>query len=206
MKRKTKWFMFFLGLIILTLGGRLTLLAHIGTGGSDAFCIGLAKTLGGSFGLWIDIVSILVILLGTYIRRSSIQWDIVLTSILFGVLYDVWGIILFNRLVSPQTELMRGILFTIGILVGPLGASIYILSEISTGCIDYLMLAIRDRFHISLQASRFLIEGSFVVGAYIVGGPVGMGTILIMLLYGVILQFYYKGIINKLKSKRKRYV
>ena len=60
--------------------------------------------------------------------------------------------------------------------------------EISTSSVDYIMLAIKERFHLSIQNSRILLEILFVIGAWLVQGPIGMGTICIMLLFGPILQ------------------
>lgn len=85
-----------------------------------------------------------------------------------------------------------GYIFLAGILIAPLGAAIYILSQIAMGPVDYLMMAIRDRFGISMQNGRILIETSFVCIGYLVGGPIGVGTICIMLFWGPILQVYYK--------------
>ena len=48
---KREWILFIIGLCILTFGGRLLLLAHIGLGGIDALVVGLTKLFGGSLGI-----------------------------------------------------------------------------------------------------------------------------------------------------------
>ena len=210
---KKEWFLFVIGRSILTFGGRLLLLANIGTGGIDAFVMGLFKLLGGTLGLWIDIVSVILVLIGTFLRKSKIGWKAIVTSLFLGLLYDVWGIILFNRLQVPKKEFVQGMVFLAGILIAPLGSAIYIHSNLSTSCVDYLMLSIKERFHLSMGVSRGLIEAGFVIGACIVKGPIGVGTIMIMLLFGVFLQCYYKMIgailkksrlyMHKIRNKRK---
>lgn len=201
---KRKWILFGLGIGILTFGSRMLLLANIGIGGIDAVVVGLAKIFGGSFGLWIDIVSITLIIIGAVLRKHRLQWQPIVTSLLVGLAYDLWGIILFNKLVLPQDEFMQGLVFLAGILIAPLGSAIYLSAHISTSCVDYLMLSIHERFHLSVGVSRNLIEITFVITAYIVGGPIGIGTIMIMLLYGVILQNYYRIVESALKRRNKR--
>lgn len=210
---KKEWLLFVVGLSILTFGSRLLLLANIGTGGIDAFVMGVFRLLGGTLGLWIDIVSIMLVILGAFLRKSKVDLKAILTSLFLGLLYDTWGIILFNRIQIPKEEFIQGLVFLAGILIAPLGSAIYIHSNLSTSCVDYLMLSIKERFHLSMRVSRGLIEGGFVLGAAIVKGPIGIGTIMIMLLFGVFLQCYYKVIdlilkknalyMHKIRNRRK---
>ena len=122
------------------------------------------------------------------------------TSLLIGWFYDLWGTILFKYIPSPTETSHIGYTFLLGILVAPLGAAIYILSEISMGPVDYLMIAVKERLHKSMQLGRILIEVIFVIIGCLVGGTIGIGTICIMLFWGPILQVYYK-ILKKLMSK-----
>lgn len=209
---KKEWILFGIGLCILTFGGRLLLLANIGLGGIDALVVGLSKLFGGSLGLWIDVVSIMLVIVGALFRKGKLQWGPIFTSLLLGLLYDIWGSILFNRLESPKDAFIQGLVFLAGILIAPLGSAIYIYAHISTSCVDYLMLSVRERFHLSMGTSRIVIEVTFVIAAYLVGGPIGKGTIMIMLLFGMVLQTYYKVVeqilkkklcMNKMKNKRK---
>lgn len=210
---KMEWILFGVGLSILTFGGRLLLLADIGTSGIDAFVMGLSRLLGGSIGLWIDIVSIILVIIGAILRKRKLEVKPIITSIILGLLYDLWGIILFNKLRVPKNEFYQGLVFLTGILIAPLGSAIYIHSNLSTSCIDYLMLSLKERFHMTMGVSRILIEAAFVIAACIVEGPIGIGTIMIMLLFGVFLQCYYNGLdiilkryklcMNKIRNKRK---
>ena len=111
---------------------------------------------------------------------------------IIGLLYDLWGTILFNKIEWIIKQPYAGYIFLLGILIAPFGAALYILSGISVGPVDYLMLAIRRRKGISLQNSRIFIESMFVLLAWLVRGPIGVGTICIMLFWGLILQIYYQ--------------
>ena len=194
-----RWILFILGIIILTFGARLILLSNLGVGGLDAIAIGLAKRFGYSIGGVIVLLGIaLIIIGGLLIRHLSILP--IGTSLLVGHLYNIWGSVLFDKVQSPTVTEHIGYTFLAGILIAPFGAAIYILSQISMGPVDYLMMAIRQRFDISMQAGRILIETSFVIIGLLVGGSIGIGTVCIMLFWGPILQVYYQFLERHLKK------
>lgn len=184
-----RWVLFFVGIIILTLGARILLLSNLGVGGLDAIAIGLANWTGISIGSSIVILGGVLIIIGSVINKHL---DVVPigVSLLIGWLYDLWGILIFNEIIPPTDSPYTGYVFLIGILLAPVGAALYIQSKISVGPIDYLMLAIKKRYDSSLQNSRILIETIFVLIGWLIKGPIGVGTICIMLFWGPILQVY----------------
>ncbi len=187
-KQTVRIILFITGLVTLGLGARILLLLDLGTGGIDALAIGLARILGFSFGMVINLIGITLIIIGAILKKRSLEWKPIVTSILYGIIFDLWGWILFNRFTSPKLPSHKGVMFLIGLLIAALGGALYILMEISTSSVDYIMLAIKERFHLSIQNSRILLEILFVLGAWLVQGPIGVGTICIMLLFGPILQ------------------
>ena len=194
-----RWLCFLLGIIILTLGARIILFSGLGVGGLDAIAIGCAKWSGVSIGIWIMILGILLVIISAFIIGKFTIRPIG-TSLLVGCIYNIWGKILFDTMLSPTDSAYIGYSFLLGILIGPLGAALYIASQISMGPVDYLMIAIKERFHLTIQTGRIWIEVMFVVIGYLVGGPIGVGTICIMLFWGPILQVYY-GLIEKIIGK-----
>lgn len=199
-----RWICFILGIIILTFGARIILLSGLGVGGLDSIAIGLSEWLGSSIGVWMIILGITLVIIAAFIARHFTILPLG-TSLLVGWFYDLWGTILFNKISMPTDSAHVGYTFLAGILIAPLGAAIYIASKISMGPVDYLMIAIKERFHQSMQIGRIFIEVSFVIIGYLVGGPIGVGTICIMLFWGPILQVYYtmveKGLGKYLKKK-----
>lgn len=194
-----RWILFIVGIIILTFGARIILLSGLGVGGLDSIAIGLSKWIGYSIGMWIVVLGITVVIVGSYIRKKFSILPLG-TSLLVGWFYDLWGTILFNQMTSPTNTVYIGYTFLLGILIAPIGAAMYILSEVSMGPVDYLMIAVKEHFHQSMQVGRIFIEVTFVMGGYFVGGPIGVGTICIMLFWGPILQVYYT-VLNKIIGK-----
>lgn len=193
-RRLVRIILFVVGLSTLGLGARLLLLSDLGTGGIDALAVRLGRILGLSVGMVMNLISITLILIGGILKKRGLEWKPIITSIFYGIIFDIWGWLIFNRLTPPMLPSQKGLMFLIGLFVAPLGSALYILMNISTSSVDYLMLAIRQRYGFSIQNSRILLEGLFVISAWLVRGPIGMGTICIMLLFGPILQIYIKGL------------
>lgn len=196
-----RWGLFIVGIIVLTFGARMILLSTLGVSGLDAVAIGLAEWTGMSIGTMIIVLGIILTLIGSMINQH-LNFLPITISLLIGGLYDGWGNILFNQINSPIHELYKGCIFLIGIFIAPMGAALYILSQFSVGPVDYTMLAIRKRYSYSIQTSRTLLEGIFVITGWLLGGPIGIGTICIMLLWGPILQIY----LHVLEKVLKKYI
>lgn len=198
-KRVIRWALFIVGIIVLTFGARIILLSQLGVGGLDAVAIGLAEWTGLSIGTLIILLGISLIIIGGSINKHLDLLPIGV-SLLIGCFYDAWGVLLFNNITSPTHKPYTGYVFLIGILIAPIGAALYILSKISVGPVDYVMLAIRNKYNSSIQNSRILLESIFVLIGWLVGGPIGVGTICIMLFWGPILQVYLKVLKHVLKK------
>lgn len=198
-KRIIRWTLFIAGITILTFGARIILLSQLGVGGLDAIAIGLAEWTGMSIGTLIILLGISLIIIGGSINKRLNLLPIGV-SLLIGCFYDAWGVLLFNHIPSPTHKPYTGYVFLIGILIAPIGAALYILSRISVGPVDYVMLAIRNRYSSSIQSSRILLESLFVLIGWLIGGPIGVGTICIMLFWGPILQVYLKVLKHVLKK------
>lgn len=196
-----RWAFFIVGMIVLTFGARMILLSTLGVSGLDAMAIGLAEWTSLSIGTMIIVLGVVLTLIGSIINKYLDLLPITI-SLLIGGLYDIWGSILFNQISFPTNELYKGCIFLIGIIIAPMGAALYIFSQFSVGPVDYIMLAIRRRYNYSIQISRILLEGVFVVAGLFIGGPIGIGTIGIMLFWGPVLQVY----LHILEKVLKRYI
>ena len=63
------------------------------------------------------------------------------------------------------------------------------------------MLAIKSKFNLSLMAGKIVSESSGLIIALLLGGPVGLGSIIIIFSIGPMMQFlhtYSKNIFNKI--------
>ena len=66
-----RYFIFVLGLFILTFGISLTILSNLGTSPFDALLVGLANSVGLTVGSWEVILALLMIFLNALLQKSQ---------------------------------------------------------------------------------------------------------------------------------------
>lgn len=182
---------FLFGLFLISIGVNITIASNFGVGGWDAANIGMVMNFGFSIGFWLNVWAIVYLLISSLLIKERIKLECLVTSIFLGFCIDMWNI-LFSQLVI-ETLPLQFITFLIGITTTSLGAGIYLVSNLPANPIDHLMMVITKRFpKVSIATSKYVVEGVGMLLGLLLGGPVGLGTILMILIFGPIIQFFYK--------------
>lgn len=176
-----RWTFYLVGLLVAALGITMTIKGYrLGIGPWDVFHVGLYRNFGLTIGSW-SIISGLVIVLGTAIVLR--QWPKIgtwLNMILLGVFIDIY-----NWLIPDFTGLgAQSIVFVLGVVVMGYGMGIYISPNIGAGPRDSLMLIFVEKFGISIKKVRTIIEIVVACLGWLLGGPIGVGTVILALLIG----------------------
>ena len=151
----------------------------------DVFHYGVQTHWAVSFGTVVIVTSFAVLLLWIPLR----QWPglgTILNSILIGIATDV-TLGLFD---APSSLVWRWVLLLGGILANGLAGALYIGSQFGPGPRDGLMTGLAHRTGWSLRLVRTSIEVTVLAIGWLLGGVVGVGTVLYALLIGPIVQFF----------------
>jgi len=190
-KFKWQWGSFFVGMMIMALGITMTIKGNVvGTAPWDVFHIGLYKQIGLTIGSW-SILTGLTIIIGTSIYLKRIPKLATFLNMLFiGSFID-----LFNWLL-PETGIfiLELTYFTAGFFVMSIGCALYIAASLGEGPRDTIMMIIASKGY-SVKTGRLVME-VFATGAgWLLGGPVGFGTVILALGTGYVIQpslFFFK--------------
>ncbi|WP_102347566.1 YczE/YyaS/YitT family protein [Bacillus sp. Marseille-P3661] len=185
---------YLLGLSITALGIALIVLSMAGAGPWDIVAVGLNNHFGLTIGTWSIIAQTCVVLLTGIIEKKRPPFESVGAIIIRSLILDGWIYLVFNNVDFTSSLEFQWISFTIGVLASGLGIGIYVLAEFPKTPIDGLMVAVHKRFGYSLNVSRTIIEAAAVVLGYLLGGPVGIGTLIIALTLGKVIQVSNQGI------------
>ncbi|MFC0557488.1 YczE/YyaS/YitT family protein [Halalkalibacter alkalisediminis] len=188
------------GLLIVSFGVTLTILAGLGAGAWDALNVGLAIQTRFSVGNWVIFVGIILIGVNALLTRTKPVVHSLLTILILGYFIDFWLIIVFNDMLFSGFMLQM-IILLIAIVVIAFGASIYMQAEFALIPIDGFMFAIRDVLGVKLMVAKTIAELIALVAAFIVGGPIGIGTILVTFLIGPLIQFFFPRIEKRINWK-----
>lgn len=181
-----RYIMFILGLFVGALGCVLTIQAHLGVAPWDTFHIGLQKTFGLTIGIWSQIVGVIVIFSSYAVAKIKPNFAMFLNMVCFGSFLDL--ILWSNVIPEPQTMTARLLMFLLGVIIMAIGIGMYLSPRLGAGPRDSFMLAMNERLGWSIQKVRLIIEVTVLIAGAALGGPVSIGTVLIALLTGPMIQ------------------
>ncbi len=164
-----------LGLFLFALGIVMTMNANLGYAPWDVFHKGMSNILGMSIGN-ASILLGLVICILVAIAGEKLGAGTLLNMVLIGVFLDL---ILELRLIPLMKNFPSGItMMMAGLLIISLGSFFYMGSGFGAGPRDSLMVVLERKTGLPVGVCRALIESSAVLFGWLMGGPVGLGTVI----------------------------
>lgn len=178
-----------LGLFLFSFGYYLQLVANTGLPPWQALNQGLSLHLPITFGQASILISVVVVLTDILLKEP-IGLGTILDAFLVG-----WGadFFIWLDLIPTQKNFWCGLVVQIAALfIMSFAASIHMKAALSCGPRDALMVAIGRRFpHISIGKISISISIFILFIGYLLGGSVGMGTVINMILSGTILDLVF---------------
>ena len=130
-----------------------------------------------------------VVLLGALALREKIGWG-TLSNILF---IGLWEDMFLGVISSVQDHLLvQACMLLASIFMMGIATAIYIGVDAGAGPRDSLMLAVHRTTGVSLRLGRGAIEIIIVLIGWLLGGPLGVGTVIFALLIGPSVQWAFK--------------
>ncbi len=177
-----------LGLFLYALGTVFIMRAGLGYGPWEVFQAGLTNILPITIGQSTILVSI-VIVAADFLLKEKIGIGTVLNMLLIGLFMD-W--ILATSLIPSISVLWgKGILLIAGLFIIAFGSYFYIGSGFGAGPRDSLMVSIRRYSGLPVGISRGILEFCAAAVGYLLGGPLGIGTLLTAFGIGLCIQIVF---------------
>nr|WP_245974811.1 hypothetical protein [Thermomonospora umbrina] len=162
----------YVGLALYGLGVALQVASGLGNDPWDVLHQGLSLRFGLSLGAWIIIAGALVMLLWIPLRQRPGLGTI--SNVIFvGLFADLF----LALLPAPDATAARWAYLIGAILIGGFATGCYIGAGFGPGPRDGLMTGLAARGH-SVRVVRTGIEATVVVAGWLLGGTVGVGTLL----------------------------
>lgn len=186
----------FFGLFLFAAGSVSNLYSGLGMNPWGVFHVGLMAPLGLTLGQVAQLVGFFV-LLGGWVLGFAPGFGTVMNMIFIGWFTD--RIIELNIVPKPNDIVGQYLLLLTSVLCVGAGSLFYMRVQLGAGPRDGLMVGLVKKLDRPVSIVRGSIEVTVLVIGYLMGGPVGIGTIITALSIGYSVQYAFK--FGKLKGK-----
>ena len=177
------------GLILYAFGIIVTMKANIGYAPWEVFHAGLAVVTGLSIGVASIIVGVVIVILVT-VLGEKLGLGTLASMVLTGVFMDF---ILWTDVLPTAGSLAAGIVMLIaGLFIISIGSYFYMKSAFGAGPRDNLMVVLTRKTKIPVGLCRGVVELLVTLAGWLMGGIVGIGTVVSVLAIGFCIQLTFR--------------
>lgn len=193
---------YLIGMFVACTGVGLVLQSNIGAGPWDAVYAGVAAKTGLTIGISVIIGQIIFLLINSALLKKRPAFESAITFILWGFVLDFCtGVLLKNADIMNMTLISRWAFFLVGVIFIGMGIGLILVSKFPTMPYDGTMMAVVEKFGLKINVARTILEGIGVVLGFVLGGPVGIGSIVFVFFLGGLIQ-YCKALFEKLLAPK----
>ena len=179
-------------------GEAILIKADIGQSPGTVLAQGIQNLTGDTIGWTSFYISIGVMFLWIPLKNKvgiGTVLNIIFVSVAIDVMMPVFP--------SPDSYAVSVVMVLIGILVIGLGSAFYIPSNLGPGPRDGLMTGLHYRTGLPIGRVRFVIEAAFLLAGWLLGGSVGLGTVLVTVLVGEVVAIFF-GIVSRVSKPAEK--
>ena len=193
----------FIGLFLYAVGIVLTINANLGLAPWDVFHQGMTHLIGITMGQASIAVGIILVILNA-VLGERLGWGTLFNMLFIGLFMDL---IMLNHLIPICKGVIPGaIMMVLGMIFIGIASYFYIGAGLGAGPRDGLMIALTKKTSKSVRFVRNAIELSALIVGYMLGGYAGVGTLIMALTLGYIIQFVFKILKFDVSSIKHRFI
>lgn len=171
----------------------------IGVSPWDVLALGLAGQTGIGYGIMTVLISIVVLVLWIPLRQR-LGLGTVLNALLVGPSADLALAVI----PQPDSVWIGAPMFVFGMLLLAFATGLYIAADFGPGPRDGLMTGLVSRTGWPVWLVRTLIEGGVLLIGFLLGGPVGVGTVLFAFGIGPLIGWFLPRITRRRAARSRR--
>ena len=176
------------GFLLLSAGIVLTKRSLLGMSSWGVFHQGLATTFHTTFGIVTVLLGLLILAISVVLLKTKVGIGTICNVLFVGFIIDGMDIV---YTFIPTSKFEQAILLSVGILLMTFGRSLYISSELGEGPRDGLFVGLSRVTQIDVKYIKPAIEFSVLFIGVLLGGKIGVGTVITIVLSGYLVHFFF---------------
>ena len=185
----SEWVRIAAGLLVFAFGVHLTIYANIGLAPWDCLGMGIAKHTPFNYGIAMTCVAVTVLLIDI-LMKERIGFGTIIDALLTGNFVQMFNSL--NPLAENKSTLWGIAVMLTGFVFMAIGMWIYMSSRQCCGPRDALLVALGKRMpKIPIGVVEILLWAVVLLIGFLLGGPVGIGTLISTFGAGLVMQLVY---------------
>lgn len=177
------------GLIICGIGVGIFLYSSLGVDPASVFELGIANVCHISYGTSAALINVVILVIVFVLDKSYINLSSLLAIFGIGYTADFMNRLLGLFLKGELPVAVRLVMIFLGLMIMSTGIATYIRADLGVGAIDLVSEIISHKLHVSYRVVRVSVDVTFVAVGFVLGGAVGVGTVIAAFLTGPAVQF-----------------
>ena len=184
-----QWLQIAAGLLVFAFGVHLTIFANIGLAPWDCLGMGVAKHTPLNYGLSMTTIAV-VVLCVDLLLRERIGFGTIIDALLTGNFVQMYNDL--NPLPQNRSLPLGVVLMLVGFVFMALGMWIYMSAGQCCGPRDALLVGLGKRLpRVPIGLVEILLWAAVLLAGWLLGGPVGIGTVISTFGAGLVMQLVY---------------
>jgi uncharacterized protein len=174
---------------VISFGLTAMIQGGIGAPPWDVLHLGLSNQLGLTYGRVAQGIGLVLILI-SWVLGVRPKLGTILNMIFIGLFVDLYTAT--GLVPHPQHTALQLIQLGVGTVIFAYGTAIYILVNRGTGPRDSFMVALSRLSGLKMGLIRTFIEVAVTITGFLLGGPLGFGTVLFAFSVGPLMELFFK--------------
>ena len=190
-----------LGFLVMSLGITLIMDSQLGLFPWGVLHQGISTVIPLTFGQVTSYLGFIVLFFSVLFFKTNIGPGTILNILMVGPMID-----LFDLMVNLPNDgyVFKTIFFLVGLILMSIGKALYISAKLGAGPRDGLFVGVSRVFKVEVKYVKPIIEVIVLASGYLLGGLVGIGTIITMFMSGYLVQTFFKLFKFESRSDRQR--
>lgn len=183
------WLRIIDGLLIFAFGVHLTIFANIGLAPWDCLGMGISYHTPLNYGLSMTAIALVIVGID-YLLRERIGFGMLIDALLTGNFVQFYNS--FNPFPLNKNLWFGILIMVVGFVFMAVGQAVYMKSEQGCGPRDALLVGLGKRMpKVPIGFVEVILWGAVTLLGWLLGGPVGIGTVIGAFGAGIVMQIVY---------------
>lgn len=184
-----EWLRIVAGLAVFALGVHLTIYANIGLAPWDCLGMGVAKHTPLNYGLAMTLIAVTILFIDIALKER-IGFGTIIDALLTGNFVQAFNSL--NPLSENENTLLGIVIMLAGFVFMALGMWIYMTAQQCCGPRDALLVGLGKRMpKVPIGIVEILLWAAVLLIGFLLGGPIGIGTLISTFGAGLVMQLVY---------------